>query len=130
MARLARSQLTFAVAALVLIVVAFTLRWPALGLPWVVGKFGGATLWGAMVYCVAALILPRAPLTLVFAFAATVAMVTEFSQLVHVDWLDAFRRTRTGALLIGRYFSWGDVVAYLAGICLALGFDRLAIRQP
>ncbi|QCK88270.1 DUF2809 domain-containing protein [Phreatobacter aquaticus] len=125
---LARTRLTFATIAIVLIIAAFTLRWPALGLPWVVGKFGGATLWGAMVYCVAALIIPRAPRLAVFAFAAVTALGVEFSQLIHWDWLDAIRRTTIGVILIGRYFSWGDVAAYLGGITCAALFDRWAIR--
>jgi phage shock protein PspC (stress-responsive transcriptional regulator) len=126
---LPRTRLTFALAALGLIIAAFTLRWPALGLPWVVGKFGGATLWGAMVYCVAALIIPRAPRLAVFLFAAVTALSVEFSQLIHVDWLDAIRRTTIGVILIGRYFSWGDAAAYLGGITLAVLADRMAIRS-
>jgi hypothetical protein len=41
-------------------------------------------------------------------------------------WLDAFRLTLAGALLLGRIFSPWDMVAYGAGIILGLLLDRLA----
>jgi hypothetical protein len=123
------SRLTYSLCIVVMIVVAFTLRWPALGLPWSVGKFGGATLWAAMVYFLAALLLPAVRQGFVYGFAVVVALGVEFSQLVHIDWLDAFRRTPAGALLIGRYFSWGDVAAYFGGVTAAALFDRWFIRR-
>jgi hypothetical protein len=69
-------------------------------------------------FCVAAL-KPRIDLRLVAVYAAVVAALVEFSQLIHIGWLDQFRRTTIGALLIGRTFSWWDIAAYWAGIAVA-----------
>src|SRR5882757_3046052 len=106
-------------------------RAPALGLPPVVAKYSGSVIWGAMVYFAVASLIPTQPLLRRTATTALIAIATEFSQLVHFGWLDAFRRTTLGVLLIGRFFSWWDIVCYLAGIAIASGIDRLMTpRQP
>jgi hypothetical protein len=51
------------------------------------------------------------------------AAAIEFSQLIHWPWLDAFRQTTLGALLLGRTFSWWDIVAYWVGILGAGAVD-------
>jgi hypothetical protein len=50
-------------------------------------------------------------------------MLTEFSRLYHTPWLDAFRLTLAGALILGRIFSWGNILAYLLGIFLAAAIE-------
>ncbi|WP_315835532.1 DUF2809 domain-containing protein [Bradyrhizobium prioriisuperbiae] len=107
-------------------------RAPVLGLPPVVAKSSGSVIWGAMVYVAVASLIPIQPLLRRTAITALIAIATEFSQLVHFGWLDAFRRTTFGVLLIGRFFSWWDIVCYLAGIAIAMGIDRLMTsrRRP
>jgi hypothetical protein len=48
----------------------------------------------------------------------------ELFRLVHAPWLDAFRLTLAGALLLGRIFSPWNVLAYGVGIALAMLLDR------
>ena len=57
------------------------------------------------------------------------AVVVETSRLVHVPWLDAFRVTTAGALLLGRIFSPWNLVAYAAGIVFGVWIDRLAVLR-
>jgi hypothetical protein len=52
------------------------------------------------------------------AAAVAVAVAMEFSRLVHVSWLDAFRLTTAGAPLLGRIFSLWNLAAYVLGIGL------------
>jgi hypothetical protein len=52
----------------------------------------------------------------------------ELFRLIHAPWLDEFRLTIAGALLLGRIFSAWDILAYVVGIFLALGPDRVAER--
>jgi hypothetical protein len=51
----------------------------------------------------------------------------ELFRLVHAPWLDAFRLTTAGALLLGRVFSPWDVLAYGVGIALGMLLDRFAV---
>lgn len=101
-------------------------RRPDLGLPPLFAKYGGSVLWGAMVFFVIAALLPKLRLAVLAGLAAGVAAGVEFSQLVHVDWLDAVRRTTMGALLLGRTFSWWDIAAYWGGVAAAYVAARLA----
>jgi Protein of unknown function (DUF2809) len=48
----------------------------------------------------------------------------ELSQLWHTVWLDAFRSTWLGGLLIGHGFLWSDMVAYLAGILTGYWIEK------
>ena len=59
--------------------------------------------------------------------AAAIAVSVELFRLVHAPWLNTFRLTLPGALLLGRVFSLWDMLAYGAGIVLGMGLDRFAI---
>jgi Protein of unknown function (DUF2809) len=56
-----------------------------------------------------------------------IAIGVELSRLVHYPWLDAFRLTLPGALLLGRVFSVWDMLAYGVGIGLGVWLDRFAM---
>jgi hypothetical protein len=43
------------------------------------------------------------------------------------DWLDAFRLTLPGGLLLGRIFSAWNMLAYGVGIIFAVGLDRMTV---
>lgn len=112
-------------AALAVAVIAcgLSLRWYGfpLGLPAFVVKYGGSLLWATMVFLLIGVLLPRFTRMQIAAIATIVAGVVEFSRLVHTPWLDAFRLTTTGALLLGRIFSLWNLVAYASGLCSASG---------
>ena len=103
---------------------------PRLGLPFLVTKYGGSLLWGAMVYGLAAALAPGARAGRVALGAACAATLVEASRLVHTPGLDAFRLTATGALLLGRVFSPFDLLAYGAGIGAALALDVASGAPP
>src|SRR5205085_1310848 len=89
-------------------------------------KYGGSLLWATMVFLLIGVLLPRLTRTQLAAIAMVIAIVVEFSRLVHAPWLDAFRLTTAGALLLGRIFSLWNLVAYAVGILLGIWIDRLA----
>src|SRR3981189_2757301 len=87
-----------------------------LGLPASIVKYGGSVLWGMMVFflvAIAASGLSRRSAALI---AALIAVCVELFRLVHIPWLDAFRLTLAGALLLGRIFSPWNMLAYGIGI--------------
>ncbi|OCW56634.1 DUF2809 domain-containing protein [Hoeflea olei] len=103
-----------------------------IGLPYRLVKYGGSMLWGMMVFWLIAMVLPGLSLVRLALIAAVCAALVEFSRLYHTPWLDAFRLELIGALLLGRIFSWLNIVAYLAGILLAAVAEWriLARRRP
>lgn len=78
-----------------------------------------------MVFFLVALTLPHRPRRQVALIALAIANCVELFRLVHTPWLDAFRLTTSGALLLGRIFSVWNMVAYAAGILLGVAIDRL-----
>ncbi|MBX4963933.1 ribosomal maturation YjgA family protein [Rhizobium binae] len=95
----------------------------ALDLPFVIVKYGGSALWGAMVYLLLALGIARLQPVATAVMALIVAVCVELFRLYHTPWLDAFRLTAAGALLLGRIFSLWNILAYAMGIAAACLFD-------
>lgn len=99
-----------------------------LGIPAFVVKYGGSLLWAALVFFSVAIAASGLKRPAVASIAAAIAVGVELFRLVHAPWLDAFRLTLAGALLLGRIFSPWNLLAYGIGIVLAMGLDRLAMR--
>jgi hypothetical protein len=98
----------------------------AVGLSSFVVKYGGSMLWATMVFFLVAIAAPNLSRASVAAISAAIAAGVELFRLVHTPWLDAFRLTLAGALLLGRIFSAWDMLAYGAGIVLGVLLDDLA----
>jgi Protein of unknown function (DUF2809) len=100
-----------------------------IALPYFLVKYGGSTLWGGMVFFLLATLLPRQPIGRIAVLALGLAALIEFTRLYHTPWLDAFRLTLPGALLLGRIFSWYNILAYGLGIALAAWFERRHLER-
>ena len=92
-------------------------------------KYGGSVLWAVALYWLMALGFPRNRSVGLAVTAGVVAAVLEVSRLWHVATLDAFRLTLAGRLLLGRYFSLKNIVAYWVGIALAAAVDAWVVRR-
>ena len=106
---------------------------PLLGWP-VIGAYGGDAAWAMAAYAGWRLLRPTDAIRVVTVLALLTAFTVEFSQLVRVEWLDAIRSTRLGALLLGRGFLWSDLLAYTVGTGVAMTLDavtrRMGLRGP
>jgi uncharacterized protein DUF2809 len=98
-----------------------------LGLPSSVVKYGGSILWGTMVFFLIAMLARHWSRWRIAATSAAIAIGVELFRLVHAPWLDTFRLTVAGALLLGRIFSPWDMLAYGAGIGFGILLDRGAM---
>jgi hypothetical protein len=97
-----------------------------LGVPASIVKYGGSVLWGAMVFVLVAIAASGLSRRSAALIAALIAICVELFRLVRPPWLDAFRLTLAGALLLGRIFSPWNMLAYGFGIMLAVVLDRFA----
>jgi signal transduction histidine kinase len=123
--RSGRRRRALAATALVVLAGLLLRLWgPGVGLPFAVTKVGGSVLWGAMVYGIAAVSRPAARPGRLAAGAFAFAVLVELFRLVHAPWLDAFRLTLAGALLLGRVFSPWNVLFYALGIAMARRWDH------
>ncbi|WP_166146007.1 DUF2809 domain-containing protein [Methylosinus sp. RM1] len=96
---------------------------PGLGLPAFVVKYGGSVLWATMVYFLVAVGCGNWPRWRVAAAAMSIAIAVEAFRLYHAPWLDAFRLTLPGALILGRIFSLWNILAYAIGVAAAAACD-------
>jgi hypothetical protein len=110
------------------VVAGLAVRLAPLGLPAFVVKFGGSTLWAVLIYWVVTTLLPAWRLPMAALLAGCLATAVEFFKLYRSPGVDAFRQTLPGMLLLGRYFSEWDIVAYWVAIAVAAVVDE-AMRQ-
>ena len=106
-----------------------SVRYVPLGLPWIVMNYAGSALCAMMIYWVLALNWPRRDAASLAVIAAAIATLAEFSRLYHVGWLDAFRATLPGMVLLGRYFSARNIAAYWVAIAAAALLDEFVLRR-
>jgi Protein of unknown function (DUF2809) len=101
-----------------------TIRFVSLGLPPVVVKYGGSMLWASMIYWIVSTLLPSLGLPAVALLTGAITTAVEFLKLQHSPRLDAFRLTLPGVLLLGRFFSFWDILAYWFAISIGFFVDR------
>jgi hypothetical protein len=108
---------------LITVVSGLTIRFAHLGLPTSMVKYGGSALWAAMIYWVCSTLLPSWRLLWSAMISGILGTAIEFLKLYNPPWLDAFRSTLPGILLLGRIFNPWDIVVYWIAIALGVGLD-------
>jgi hypothetical protein len=92
-----------------------------------VTKYGGSVLWGAMVYAIFVALFPRRRPIEIGIAAGVFALAVELFKLVHSPAIDSFRLTLAGQLIIGRFFSYGDILAYWVAIAAFAAADKATL---
>jgi hypothetical protein len=103
-------------------------RFAPLGLPPFIVKYGGSTLWAVMIYWLLSTLLPLRRIIPITLGAGALATGVEFLKLYRSPPLDAFRHTLPGIILLGRYFSVWDILAYWLAIFVAALLDAQILR--
>jgi hypothetical protein len=103
-------------------------RFAPLRLPPFIVKYGGSTFWAVMIYWLLSTLLPSWRIIRVTLLAGLLATAVEFLKLYHSPALNAFRLTLPGIILLGRYFSAWDILAYWLAIFVAALLDAKILR--
>lgn len=114
---------------LLTIPIGLAVRLLPLGLPWFLYKYLGSTLWAGALYWFLATLLPTLCPIVVATIALTIATLLELSRLVSIAPIDTFRLTFAGKILLGRYFSLKNILAYLLAITLTAALDHLVVPR-
>ena len=101
-----------------------SVRFVHLGLPFLVVKFGGSALWAVAIYFLSSTIFGAWPVRWNVALSGIIGTAIEFLKLYQAPWLDAFRGTLPGIVILGRIFNWRDIVLYWVAIFFAAGLDH------
>ena len=89
----------------------------------------GDALWAVAVFVAIRLIAPGRPTLSVTILAVVIPFAIEFSQAIHVSWLDRLRAHGVGHLLLGSGFSPLDLVAYVVGVAGVVPVDLVWLRR-
>jgi Protein of unknown function (DUF2809) len=109
---------------LITIPIGLAVRFLPLHLPWFLYKYLGSTLWAAALYWFLATLLPKLRPQTLAALAIPIAILVELTRLIPIASIDAFRLTLAGKILLGRYFSLKNILAYVLAIVLASTLDH------
>jgi hypothetical protein len=85
--------------------------------------FIGDVLYASMMYFLIRILLVRKSHIKVSLIALSLCFLIEISQLCQADWINAIRGTGLGRLTLGSGFLWSDLVAYTAGVLVAVFTD-------
>jgi Protein of unknown function (DUF2809) len=95
-----------------------------LGLPAFAIKYAGSMLWALMIYWIVSTLFGAWRLVTVAMISGVVTAAVELFKLYHSPGMDSFRTTLPGILLLGRYFSVWDIVAYWIAIGVGAVLDQ------
>ncbi len=109
--------------------IGLAVRFLPLHLPWFFYKYLGSTLWAAALYWFLATLRPKLRPQTLAALAIPIATLVELTRLIPIAPIDAFRLTLPGRILLGRYFSLKNIVAYIFAITLTATFDHFFFTQ-
>jgi hypothetical protein len=92
--------------------------------PRFISDYSGDTLWALMIFLGLAFLFQRLNTFIIAAPVLVFSFGVEFSQLYHAPWIDGFRETFPGAVMIGSGFLWSDFACYTAGCGIGVLLDR------
>ena len=124
-AKQSRSRVWYGLLAMLVIVAGLLWRSQIIPLPPFMSKYGGDALWALMVFCGMGCVFPGLSTRAVALLALGFSCVVEFSKLYHAPWIDAFRSTLPGRLILGISFHWPNLAAYALGIALGAAAEHL-----
>ena len=102
------------------------LRFGHFGQPAFVRKYGGSATWALEIYWVVSA-MARWPGRAAIV-SGVIGTAVEFLKLVHTPGLESFRGTLAGVLLLGRFFSWWDILAYWVAVGFGFAVDLCLLR--
>lgn len=93
------------------------------------GKYPGDVLWALMVFLGWGIIFPRHPTIRIASYALVSCIGIEFFKLYESPTIDTIRNTTLGRLVFGYVFSWGNLIAYAAGIAIGASVEATIHRR-
>jgi hypothetical protein len=128
MQRPTRRRLTCLAFMSLLIPFGMVCRFVPIGLPPLIVKYGGSFLWAMTVYWFIAFFLARQRPLALGLIALVVTTAIEFLKQVQSPQLEIIRDTFFGKVILGRYFSYTDIVVYWFAVLWAAWIDHTAIH--
>lgn len=94
-----------------------TRKIPAL-FPSFIAEFGGDTLWATLFFLLIRMLFPGWNRIKTTVITYSFCVLIELSQLYQAEWINEWRHTFLGRMLLGQGFLWSDLVCYAVGVAL------------
>ncbi|MBP2654676.1 MAG: hypothetical protein H6Q73_2245 [Firmicutes bacterium] len=120
-----RKRLYYLILVLVVIVVGLLSREIPSWLP----KWIGDILWGLMVFFIMGFIFRDRPILNNAILSAIFSIGIEVAKFYHAPWIDTFRYTIIGGLILGYVFSFYNILCYITGIAIGVTCEKLGINN-
>lgn len=98
--------------------------------PVFIATYGGDTLWASLFFFVFRFIFPVPAVYKIAIGTYAFALAIEISQLYHAPWIDQFRHTFFGKMILGSGFLWSDLICYAIGTLFAWLLATLFEKSP
>ncbi|HEX4262706.1 MAG TPA: DUF2809 domain-containing protein [Verrucomicrobiae bacterium] len=95
--------------------------------PSALGKYPGDALWALMVFIVWGIVFPRKPVLQILVFTLATSYCVEVCKLYRTEWLNDFRNSTMGHLLLGSTFSWQNLITYTIGAVIGALAERVLL---
>lgn len=123
-----RNRLLYSYVLIGIIILGLLSRVMGMYLPEFLHTYAGDTLWGAMVFVLAAIIFSKKSTTYVMWTAILFAYAVECSQLIQTEILLNIRSSTFGGLLLGHGFLLSDIICYTVGIMLLYYSEKIYLQ--
>lgn len=123
-----RNRLLYSYVLIGIIILGLLSRVMGIYLPEFLHTYAGDTLWGAMVFVLAAIIFSKKSTTYVMWTAILFAYTVECSQLIQTEILLNIRSSTFGGLLLGHGFLLSDIICYTVGIMLLYYSEKIYLQ--
>ena len=87
----------------------------------------GDILWGLMMFLIMGFIFRDKSTVNIMVFSIIFSIGIEVAKLYHAPWIDAFRYTRMGGLVLGYVFSWSNILCYMMGIGIGVVGEKIKL---
>lgn len=87
----------------------------------------GDILWGLMIFLLMGFIFRDKPTVNIMVFSIIFSIGIEVAKLYHAPWIDTFRYTRIGGLILGYAFSWNNILCYIMGISIGAIGEKIKL---
>ncbi len=97
--------------------------------PYFFQRYGGDTIWAALVYIGFATLFTQTKPLYIALFSLFFAYGIEFLQLYQAPWITAIRSTKIGGLILGFGFLPSDLICYTVGVVAAYSLEKLYLSK-
>ena len=83
-----------------------------------IAEFGGDILWATLFFFLFRIIFLTKQLWIIAVYTYSFALAIELSQLYHAPWINEWRKTFAGKMILGSGFLWSDLRCYFVGVLI------------